>query len=189
MVCEASCKRWKNISDKKRMSLISKRLFTKTVKMSTIQVNIALFHLHILKVKIIVQVSQVQTQLKSGFASKVSAYSKNFLMAALVKKSKVHFDIFRYPLPASSLLPSGEIQSSLRTFIMSISCTVSSSVTFSAQFPTAFYRGQQLGPHLSMHFAVQSKEILLSVHQAFCPLNIHLTQSTLDLWSWTLPSG
>ncbi len=44
--------------------------------------------------------SQVQTQLKSGFASKVSyaAYSKNFLMAALVKKSKVHFDIFRYPL-------------------------------------------------------------------------------------------
>lgn len=47
-------------------------------KMSTIQFHFAYFCLHVCKVKTIVRekVSQVEMQLKSGFASSVSAQSK-----------------------------------------------------------------------------------------------------------------
>lgn len=71
------------------------------------------------KVKTIVheQVSQAQTQLKSGFASKVSAYSKNFLMAVLGELSPLRHSQTPSSRPASSLFPSGDVQSSRRTFI------------------------------------------------------------------------
>lgn len=119
-----------------------------------------------------------QTQLKSGYASKVSASSKKSLIAVLQRK--VQSDIFIFIL-LDQHFPCSSVRrfSPATTPFMSISCTVSIPVTFSAQFPSAFYLGQQLG-HLFMHKAIKSK-ILLSVHQAFCPFHFLRTHSTPDL--------
>lgn len=107
-------------------------------------------------------------------------------MAALVKKGKVHSDIFRHlhldrHPPRSPLMRASPASAlSYVHFLHSVHlCDLLCSVPhclFLLFFPLK--QGQQLGLHLFMHSAVQSKEILLNVHRA--PLHIHLTQSTLD---------
>lgn len=76
-------------------------------------------------------------------------------------------------------------------FHKSISCTVFFSVTFYAQYPDAFYLGQSLGHHKSsLPVLCSTVQLLLSVHQTFWPVpNTQVTQSSLNLWTWTLPQG
>lgn len=123
--------------------------------------------------------SQVQTQLKSGFAGK-SAYSKNFLIAVLEKEKYSPLKHFQTPSsepePESFLFPFSLVSVQNLQFHKSTSCKVF--VTSTAQFPTPFYLGQQLG-HIVMHYEVHSisssVSIKRSVHSTFTLASPHLT--------------
>lgn len=115
-------------------------------------------------------------------------YSKKSLIAALVKKSKVHVDIFRTPSsgPASSSFPSNEIQSSLGTFVSPFLAKVSATLLRSVP-----HRLVSQAPLIIYSCTICSTfQILLSVRQAFQSTPAFApTRSTLDLSTWNASSG
>lgn len=160
-----------------------KCLFIKAIRMNTIQINIALFCC-IFESKsnspwiIVTKADTAQFRI----CKQSLCFFQETPDSCTGKKSP--FRHFQIPSsgPTPSLFLCEEIRPSHCT-LMSISCTVSISVTFSAQFPTAFYLGQQLGHNLSS-FHAQSSKVQNSSQR---PLGFLSTPPTLDPFhTWPL---
>lgn len=110
----------------------------------------------------------------AGFANKVCAFSKNFLIAALIKKNKVHLVIFRDPLQDQHLPRSPLIQRSLHTFASPFLAQSLFLCDFLCSVPWCLLSRAVTTYQLFLLCAEQTPSFPVSV-RLFRPLHTHLT--------------